>query len=109
MKHHPAMAVTTFDDHDALVTAGIDRQAVDERMRRSGPSAMSILIGAVIGGFGLLATGIGWVKSDVQAVDAHLSALETSLSERISSLEVRTSERFTRIETLLEERLPERR
>ena len=59
MKYHPAIAATTSDDHDALVTAGIDRQAVDERMRRaerrSGPSAMSILIGAVIGGFGLLA------------------------------------------------------
>ena len=66
--------------------------------RRSGPSAMSILIGAVIGGFGLLAIGIGWVKSDVQAVDTRLSGLETSVSERL-----------TRIETILEERLPARR
>lgn len=117
------MARTSPDVHDALIKAGIDRAAVDELMRRlerrSGPSAMSILIGAVIGGFGLLAIGIGWVKTDVQAVDTRLSSVETGLSEsissleakmseRISSLEVATSERLTRIETLLNERLPAR-
>ena len=32
--------------------------------RRAGPSAMSILIAATLAGFGLLAIGIGWVKSD---------------------------------------------
>ena len=63
----------------------------------------------MINGLSLLAIGIGWVKSDVQAVNAQVSTLESSPSERISSLEVRTSGRFTRIETLLEERLPERR
>ena len=81
---------------------------------------MSILIGAVMGGFGLLAIGIGWVKSDVQAIGvrlsnvetsmtARISSLETTMSERISSLETHVSGRFARIETLLEERLPERR
>ena len=32
-----------------------------------------------------------------------------TLTDRVSSLEVSMSERFARIETLLEERLPERR
>ena len=99
MEHNPALATTTSDVYDALVKAGIDRKAVDEFMRRvehrSGSSAMSILIGAVTGGFGLLAIGISRGKSDVTAVDARLSSLETSVSERL-----------TRIETLLEERLP---
>ena len=112
MKYNCRMAGTTPDVHDALIKAGIDRAAVDELMRRlerrSGPSAMSILIGAVIGGFGLLAIGIGGVKSDIQAVDARLSSLDTSISERISSLEVSMSERLARIETLFEERLPAR-
>ena len=102
MGYNVTMTATTSDVHDALVKAGIDQQAVDELMRRverrSGPSAMSILVGAVIGGFGLLAIGIGWVKSDIQVVDARLSGLETSVSERL-----------TRIETILEERLPARR
>lgn len=66
------MAGTTPDVHDAL----------------------SVLIGAVIGGFGLLAVGIGWVKSDIKKVDTRLSGVE---------------ERVTRIATLLEERLPEQR
>ena len=112
MDYNCPMASTTPDVHDALIKAGIDRPAADELMRRlerrSGPSAMSILIGAVICGFGLLAIGIGWVKSDVHAVDARLSNLDTSISERISSLEVSMSERLTRLETLLEERLPPR-
>ena len=59
MEYHCPMARTIPDVHDALVKAGIDRPAVDELMRRlgrhSGPSAMSIFIG----GFGLLAIGIG--------------------------------------------------
>lgn len=101
-EYNRPMATTTPELHDALVKAGIDRQAAHELMRRverrSGPSAMSILVGAVIGGFGLLAIGIGWVKSDIEALDARVSAMETSVSERL-----------TRIETILEERLPARR
>lgn len=113
------MAATTPDLHDALVQAGVHEDAAAKIARkierRPGPSASSILVGTVIGGFGLLAIGIGWVRSDVQDVRSELRTEIAAnrdridaLSERVSSLEVSMSERFTRIETLLEERLPER-
>lgn len=114
------MAATTPDLHDALVQAGVHEDAAAKIARaierRPGPSASSsILVATVIVGFSLLAIGIGWVGSDVQDVRSELRTgiaanrdRVDALGERVSSLEVSMSERFTRIETLLEERLPER-
>ena len=107
------MATTTPDLHDALVQAGVHKDAAARIARgierRPGPSALTILAGTVIGGFALLAIGIGWVKSDIQNVRTELRTEIAANRERITSLEVSMSERLTRIETLLEERLPERR
>ena len=90
--------------HD-LEAAGADPKlaaAIARRLeRRAGPSAMSILIAATLAGFGLLAVGIGWVKSDISELRTEIAANR----DRIDNV----SERLTRIETLLEERLPERR
>ena len=114
------MATSTPDIHDALVKAGVDDDAATDiarrLTRRAGPSAMSILTAATLAGFGLLAIGIGWVKSDmgelraelrteIAANRARIDAVETRLAGDIADL----SERMTRIETLLEERLPPRR
>ncbi len=99
------MATTTPNFHDALVKAGVDEDAATamaERLeRRTGPSAMSILIAATLAGFGLLAIGIGWVKSDIGELRLRIDAV----NERVGA----NAERLTRIETLLEERLPARR
>ena len=68
---------------------------------------MSILIGATLAGLGLLADGIGWIKSDVGQVRVEVPANR----DRIDAVNGRASEntkRLIRIETLLEERLPER-
>ena len=62
---------------------------------------MSILIAATLAGFGLLAIGIGWVSSDIGELRTEIAVNR----DRIDNV----SERLTRIETLLEERLPERR
>ena len=106
--YNPFMATTT-DLRDALVKAGVDQDAAIEiqrrLQRRSGPSAMSILVGATAAGFGLLAIGIGWVKSDVGELRTRIDSVETRLASDIHSL----SERLTRIETLLDERLPDKR
>ena len=69
--------------------------------RRAGPSAMAILIAVTLAGFGWLATGIGWVRSDIGELRTEIAANR----DRIDHV----SERLTRVETLLEERLPERR
>ncbi|MCY4430296.1 MAG: hypothetical protein OXC11_07885 [Rhodospirillales bacterium] len=69
---------------------------------------MSILIGATLTGFSLLVVGIGWVKSDVGQVRVEVSANRDridAVNERVSE----NTEHLIRIETLLEERLPERR
>lgn len=106
------MATTIPDVQDALVKAGIAEDAATEitrRLERRGsPSSMSILIGATLAGFGLLAVGIGWVKSDV----GHNRGLIEANRDRIDAVNARVgenTERLIRIETLLEERLPERR
>ena len=121
------MATTTPNFHDALVKVGVDEDtatAMAKRLdRRAGPSAMSILIAATFAGFGLLAIGIGWVKSDIGELRTELQSeagqLRTEIAanrdridavgERLSTFETSVSERLTRIETLLEERLPARR
>ena len=114
------MATTTPDLYDALVQAGVHEGAAAKIAggieRRPGPSASSILVGTLIGGFVLLAIGLGWLRSDVQDLRSDLRTEITAkrdriaaLGERVSSLEIAMSERLTRIETLLEERLPERR
>ena len=122
------MVTTTPDLHDALVQAGVHKDAAAriargiERRILLPPWSVSILIATIIGGFGMLTVGIDWVRSDVQDVRAEVAANRdridalnerfSSMSERISSLEVGMSGRLTRIETLLEkveERLPERR
>ena len=113
------MATTIPDVQDALVKAGVPEDAASEitrRLERRGsPSSMSILIGATLAGFGLLAVGIGWVKSDVGQVrtEIHVSrGLVEANRDRIDAVNARVgenTERLIRIETLLEERLPERR
>jgi len=113
------MATTTRDVQDALVKAGIAEDAaleITRRLERRGsPSSMSILIGATLAGFGLLAVGIGWVKSDVGQVrtEIHVNrGLIEANRDRIDAVSARVgenTERLIRIETLLEERLPERR
>jgi hypothetical protein len=114
------MATTTPGLHDALVQAGVHEDAAARIARgcerRPRLSASSILVATVIGGFWLLAVGIGWVRSNVQDLRSGLRAevaanreRSSALGERVSALEIRMSERLTRIETLLEERLPERR
>ena len=99
---------TTTDVRDALVKAGVDQDAAFEIQRRlerrSGPTAMSILVGATAAGCGLLAIGIGWVKSDIAETRTELRAEIAASRERIDAV----ADRLTRIETLLEERLPER-
>ena len=106
------MATTIPDVQNALVKAGIDKDAASEITRRlerrSSPSSMSILIGATFAGFGLLAVGIGWVKSDVGQVRVEVNANRDridAVNERVSE----NTEHLIRIETLLQERLPERR
>ena len=106
------MATTIPDVQDALVKAGIPEDAASEitrRLERRGsPSSMSILIGATLAGFGLLAVGIGWVKSDVGQVRVEVNANRDRIdvvNERVSE----NTEHLIRIETLLQERLPERR
>lgn len=75
---------------------------------------MSILIGTTFTGLGLLAVGIGWVKSDVAQVlaEVHVSrGLIEANRDRIDAVNARvgeSAERLIRIETPLEERLPER-
>ncbi|MXZ22015.1 MAG: hypothetical protein F4Y84_15670 [Caldilineaceae bacterium SB0665_bin_25] len=107
---------TPTDVRDALVKADVEEDAALEIQRRperrSGPSAMSILVGATAAGFGLLAIGIGWVKSDVAETRTELRGEIAANRERIDVVADRVdavSERPARIETLLEERLPERR
>ncbi len=55
------MATTIPDVQDVLVKAGVPEDAASEitrRLERRGsPSSMSILIGATLAGFGLLAVG----------------------------------------------------
>lgn len=106
-----AHGTTTLDVQDALVKAGVVEDAALEITRRlergRSPSSMSILIGATLAGFGLLAVGIGWVKSDVGQVRVDVQANR----DRIDAVNARVSEnteRLIRIETLLEERLPDR-
>ena len=112
------MATTTPDLHDARVQAGVHKDAAAgiargiERRALLPPWSVSILITAIIAGFGTLTVSIDWVRSDVQDIRAEVAANRDridALNERISSLEVGMSGRLTRIETLLEERLPERR
>ena len=114
------MATTTPNFHDALVKAGVDEEAATAMAarleRRTGPSAMSILIAATLAGFGLLAIGIGWIKSDMGQLRVELRTEIAANRDRIDAVETRLagdiadlSERMTRIETLLEERLPPRR
>ena len=62
---------------------------------------MSILIAATRAGFGLLAIDIRWVKCDI----GKLQTGTATSRDRIDNV----SERLARIETLPEERLPERR
>ena len=78
---------------------------------RAGPSALSILVGATLAGFTLLGIGLGWIKSDIAHVRTELGQVRAELKTEIATNRDQlssVSERLTRIETLLEERLPER-
>ncbi len=65
------------------------------------PVIAAVLIAAI----GIVGAG---VYKNGDRIDASRDRID-ALTERVSRLEVSMSERFTRIETLLEERLPDRR
>ena len=119
------MATTDIQNttHD-LEAAGIDRQhaaamaraIVRAIPRRDGPSSIGILATATGLGFMLLTVVFGWfmveasqqragLRTAIEANRDRIDAAETRLSGEITDL----SDRLTRIETLLEERLSERR
>lgn len=109
------MTTTTTEVYDALVAAGVNENAATEiaqrLQRRAGPSALPILVGATLAGFTLLGIGLGWVKNDVAHVRTELSQVRAELKTEIVANRTQlsgVSERLTRIETLLEERLPDR-
>ncbi len=109
------MTITTTEVHDALVAASVKETAATEitrrLQRRAGPSALSILVGATLAGFTLLGIGLGWIKSDVAHVHTELGQVRAELKTEIAANRAQigsVSERLARIETLLEERLPER-
>jgi len=93
---------TTIHDLEA---AGADPKlaaAIARAVRRqTGPSPIGILAVATALGFTLLTAGMGWLLLEIHA---NRSLIETN-RDRIEAV----NERLTRIETLLEERLPERR
>ena len=64
------------------------------------PVIAAVLVAAI----GIVGAG---VYKNGDRIDANRDRID-ALSDRVSSLEVSMSERFARIETLLEERLPER-
>ena len=64
------------------------------------PVIAAVLLAAI----GIVGAG---VYKNGDRIDANRDRID-ALSDRVSSLEVSMSERFARIETLLEERLPER-
>ena len=110
------MATSTPNFHDALVKVGVDEDtatAMVERLaHREGPSALSILTGATIVGFIVLALGLTWLKHDLRELRTELKSEAGQLRTEIAANRDRidgVSERLTRIETLLEERLPARR
>ena len=119
------MATTDIQNtaHD-LEAAGIDRQhaaavaraIVQAIPRRDGPSSIGILATLTGLGFMLITVVFGWfmieasqqragLRTAIEANRDRIDAAETRLSGEIASM----SDRLTRIETLLEERLPERR
>lgn len=86
-----------------------DRKVPAQAAERHGsPSSRSILIGAIFAEFGLLAVGIGQVKNGIRQVRIEVQAN----SDRVDAVDECVSENsycLIRVETLLEERLPERR
>ena len=103
----------------AAIAQGIARAATT----RAGSSGIIILATATGLGFMLITVVFGWFmieasqqRADLRAgIEANRDGID-ALGDRVSGLEISMSERFaavesrlTRIETLLEERLPERR
>ena len=68
------------------------------------PVITAVLVAAI----GIVGAGVYKNGDRIDAVQEHLTEVETRLSGRLSAFETSVSERLTRIETLLEERLPAR-
>lgn len=102
--------------HADAIAHKISRDIARALGRQRGPSAVTILATATALGFVLLTSVSGYFLNDAiqertqirSAIEANRDRID-AVNERISALDVRMSERLTRIETLLEERLPERR
>ena len=100
--------------HD-LEAAGADPKlatAIAQAIRTAGQPAaqpptwpVPVIAAVLVVAIGIVGAGV-YKYGD--RIDANRDRID-ALSDRVSSLEVSMSERFARIETLLEERLPERR
>lgn len=95
---------TIPDGEDARVTARISQDAASEitwRLERRGSlSSTSVPIGGRLGGFGLLAVRIGWVKSDVGQVrtEIHVNrGLVETNRDRIDAVNARVGENTERL------------
>ena len=110
------MATTDVQNtaHD-LETAGADPRlaaAIAHAIRVASPPVsqqptwpIPVIAAVLVAVIGMVGAG---VYKNGDRIDANRDRID-ALTDRVSSLEVSMSERFTRIETLLEERLPERR
>ena len=100
--------------HD-LEAAGADpklAEAIARAIRAASPAVsqpptwpIPVIAAVLVAAIGIVGAG---VYKNGDRIDANRDRID-ALTDRISKLEVSMSERFARIETLLEERLPERR
>ena len=108
--------MATIDVHTTvqdLEAAGADPKlaaAIAQGIARAAPargsaSGINILAAATGLGFTLITVVFGWFMVDASQQRADLRASVERVSERVAGVE----SRLARIETLLEERLPERR
>jgi len=94
---------------DPKLAAAIAQGIARSTPTRGGSASVNILATATGLGFTLITVVFGWFMIEASQQRADLRDRIDALGNRVSSLEVSMSERLTRMETLLEERLPERR